>query len=119
MYTLYYKSNVLLFTRDNSSMVWKALVSHGGGSQHLIAKARKTYRAVAPCLLGLEPGLPPGPRPGAEGPSTATNATFSAAIGKWKFPADAEEHYQDILARTKAYRLEATPTVDIFVCMHV
>ena len=65
-------------------MVWKTHGPHGGGSQHLVAKARKTYRAVAPCLLGLEPG------------PSAANATFSAAIGlgKWKFPADAEEHYQ-------------------------
>eukprot|EP01036_Dinobryon_divergens_P034774 gene34774-44974_t len=79
---------------SNSSLVWKIHGPHGGGSQHLVAKARKTYRAVAPCLLGLEPG------------PSAANATFSAAIGlgKWKFPADAEEHYQDILTRTKSYR---------------
>ena len=106
MLTYIFHISVHVRIRANSSAaVWKAHAHapHSGGPQHLIAKARKTYRAVAPCLLGLTPGL--GPGAGGVGPGhTAENATVSAAAGKWKFPADAEQHYQDILARTKAYR---------------
>ena len=103
--------------RDKGSPAQMIPIPHGGSShhlsrnssQHLASKARKTYRAVGQCLQGGEPRLGHGLRAAVH--SIDNSSTSTAATGKWRFPVDAEEHYQDILAKTTAYRRADSPVM--------
>ena len=113
----------LAHIRDKGSPAQMIPIPHGGShlarnsshhlsrnsSQHLASKARKTYRAVGQCLQGGEPKLGHGLRAAVH--STDNSSTSTAATGRWRFPVDAEEHYQDILAKTKAYRRADSPVM--------